>query len=196
MTSTTSTGAVTRVMLRNVRLAFPALFEPRVDADTGRKSYGCALILPPDHPQIAEIEAAMEAAGKAKWADKWPITKKALEKQDRMALHDGDIKAKYDGYAGNLYINANSNENTPPTVVDQLRQPLGRSSGKPYAGCYVNASIEFWAQKDHPKGGSRINAQLRGIQFYKDGDSFSAGRPADADEFDEVTDGNDAGDFA
>lgn len=186
----------TRVLLKNVRLAFPALFEPRVDPDTGRKSYGCALILPPDHPQIAEINAAMDAAGAGKWADKWPMTKKALEKQDRMALHDGDIKAKYDGYAGNLFINANSNENSPPTVVDQLRQPLGRASGKPYAGCYVNASLEFWAQKDHPKGGSRINAQLRGVQFLRDGDSFSAGRPADADEFEEVSEGADAADFA
>lgn len=190
------TATTTRVLLKNVRLAFPALFEPKTDADTGRKSFGAALILPTDHPQIAEIEAAMNAAGAAKWADKWAITKKGLEKQDRMALHDGDIKAKYDGYAGNLFINANSNENTPPTVVDQARNPLTKSSGKPYPGCYVNASIEFWAQKDHPKGGSRINAQLRGIQFYKDGDSFSAGRPADADEFDEVTEGADAEDFA
>jgi hypothetical protein len=183
-------------MLRNVRLAFPALFEPRVDADTGRKSYGCALILPIDHPQIEEINKAMDLAGQGKWADKWPATKKGLEKQDRMALHDGDIKAKFDGYAGNLFINANSNESTPPTVVDQSRNPLKRASGKPYPGCYVNASIEFWAQKDHPKGGSRINAQLRGIQFLRDGDSFSAGRPADADEFEEVTDGAGAEDFA
>jgi hypothetical protein len=116
--------------------------------------------------------------------------------QAELALHDGDIKAKYDGYAGNLFINANSNESSPPTVVDQARNPLTKASGKPYPGCYVNASIEFWPQKDHPKGGSRINAQLRGIQFYKDGDSFSAGRPADADEFDDVAEGADAEDFA
>ena len=192
----TNTSSPTRVVLKNVRLAFPNLFEPRTDADTGRKSFGAALILPTDHPQIAEIEAAMNAAGAAKWGDKWAITKKGLEKQDRMALHDGDIKAKYDGYAGNMFINANSNENTPPTVVDQARNPLTKSSGKPYPGCYVNASIDFWAQKDHPKGGSRINAQLRGLQFYADGDSFSAGRPADADEFEDVSEGAGADDFA
>lgn len=179
-----------------VRLAFPALYEPKTDPDTGRKSFGAALIIGQDHPQIAEINRCMDAVGAAKWADKWGITKKGLEKQDRMALHDGDTKAKYDGYEGNLFVNANSNESAPPTVVDQLRQPLGAKSGKPYAGCYVNASIEFWAQKDHPKGGSRINAQLRGVQFVVDGDSFSAGRPADVDEFSEVTEGADASDFA
>jgi hypothetical protein len=192
----TTTAAPTRLMIKNVRLAFPNLFEPRIDQDTGRKSYGASLILPTDHPQIAEIQKAMDAAGQGKWLDKWAVTKKGLEKQDRMALHDGDTKAKYDGFEGNLFINANSNENAAPTVVDQARNPLSKSSGKPYAGCFVNASIEFWAQKDHPKGGSRINAQLRGIQFYKDGDSFSAGRPADADEFDEVTEGAGADDFA
>jgi hypothetical protein len=192
----TTTATPTRLLIKNVRLAFPNLFEPRVDQDTGRKSYGCSLILPTDHPQLAEIQKAMDAAGQAKWLDKWAVTKKGLEKQDRMALHDGDTKAKYDGFEGNLFISANCNENAAPTVVDQARNPLSKSSGKPYAGCFVNASIEFWAQKDHPKGGSRINAQLRGVQFYKDGDSFSAGRPADADEFDEVTEGADAEDFA
>ena len=185
----------TRILLKNVRLAFPNLFLPRVDADSGRKSYGCALIFPTDHPQIAEINAAMEEAGKAKWADKWPAQKKLLEKQDRLAVHDGDLKAKFDGYEGNLFINTNSNENAQPTIVGPDRAPLGPGSGKPYAGCYVNASIEMWAQKDHPKGGSRINAQLRGIQFVRDGDAFSAGRPADADEFD-VVEGAEASDFA
>ncbi len=179
-----------------VRLAFPALFEPKTDPDSGRKSFGAAFIISPNHPQLAEIEAAMDAVGASKWHDKWAITKKGLEKQDRMALHDGDIKSKYDGYAGNMFINANSNENTPPTVIDRDRAPLSAKSGRPYPGCYVNASVEFWPQKDHPKGGSRINAQLRGVQFVVDGDSFSAGRPADADEFEEVTEGAGADDFA
>jgi hypothetical protein len=33
------------------------------------------------------------------------------------------------------------------------------------------------------------------VQFVRDGDAFSAGRPADADEFD-VVEGADANDFA
>lgn len=189
---TTETNPKTRLMLRNVRLAFPHLFEPQV-SDTGTKTFGVALLLPTDHPQIKAIRDCMEEAGKGKWGDKWPAQKKALEKQDRMALHDGDIKAKYDGYEGNLFINANAKAR--PLVIDQNKVPLTEDDGKPYAGCYVNASLEFWAQKDHPKGGSRINASLRGVQFLRDGDAFSAGRPADADEF-EAVEGGDADDFA
>lgn len=185
----------TRVMLKNVRIAFPQLFEPKAD-DSGRLKYGCAVILPTDHPQIAEIQRAMDAAGTAKWGDKWPATKKLLEKQDRLALHDGDLKAKYDGYEGNLYVNATAQENARPTVLDQNKSPLTSRDGKIYAGCYVNISLDFWPQKDHPKGGSRINAQLRGVQFVRDGEAFAAGRPADADEFDSVEETAGADDFA
>lgn len=192
---TTAAKPIGRILLKNVRLAFPNLFESKAD-DNGVLKYSAAFILPVDHPQIAEIQAAMDAVGAAKWGDKWAVTKKGLDKQDRLALHDGDIKAKYDGYAGNFFINANAQENAAPTVIDRDRAPLSARSGRPYAGCFVNASLEFWAQKDHPKGGSRVNAQLRGVQFYGDGDSFSAGRPADADEFEEVTEGADADDFA
>jgi hypothetical protein len=34
------------------------------------------------------------------------------------------------------------------------------------------------------------------VQFLRDGDAFAAGRPADSDEFDEVTEGADAAEFA
>lgn len=191
-TETKTPNPKTRLMLRNVRLAFPHLWEPQV-SDTGAKTFGAAFILPTDHPQIAAIQACMDEAGRAKWGDKWPAQKKALEKQDRMALHDGDIKAKYDGYEGNLFINANAKAR--PLVIDTDKSALTEDDGKPYAGCYVNASLEFWPQKDHPKGGSRINASLRGVQFLRDGDAFSASRPADADEF-EAVEGGDADDFA
>lgn len=194
MTTQATVTPIGRIMLRDVRLAFPNIFEPKAN-DSGVLTYSAALILPPDHPQIAEIQAKMDEAGKAKWLDKWPATKKLLEKQDRLALHDGDLKAKYDGYGGNLFINANAKDTQRPTVISQNRSPLTARDGVIYAGCYVNASLDFWAQKDHPKGGSRINAQLRGIQFLRDGDSFSAGRPADANEFDEI-EGSGAGDFA
>lgn len=192
---TDKTNSATRVLLKNVRLAFPQLFEPRIDPDSGRKSYGAAFLFSWDHPQLDEIHRAMDAAGRAKWGDKWPAQKKVLEKQDRLALHDGDIKAKYAGYEGHVYINASCGEGSPPTVVDRARNLISRSDGVIYAGCYVNASLDFWAQKDHPKGGSRINAQLRGVQFFKDGEAFSAGRPADANEFEDMSDGSDADDF-
>lgn len=183
-----------RILLKNVRLAFPNLFEPTTVAGEGKPRFSATLLIPADHPQIAEIEKAQEAVANAKWGQKAAAIVKGLTKQDKMALHDGDTKSKYDGFPGNFFISAAAQENAAPTVIDRDRTPLSARSGRPYAGCFVNASIEFWAQDNNY--GQRVNAQLRGIQFYADGDSFSAGRPADADEFEEVTSGADADDFA
>lgn len=177
-----------------VRLAFPKLWKAEQVQGQGDPKFGSSLIIGPDHPQIEELRKIEQAVAKDKWKDKAPGVLKVLDKQDRMALHDGDLKSQYDGYPGNFYLSANANESAPPTVVDQARNPLGPNSGKPYAGCYVNASIELWAQDN--KFGQRVNTTLRGVQFVADGDSFSAGRPADADEFEEVTEGADANDFA
>lgn len=191
MTDKTTIG---RILLKDARLAFPKLFEPEQIQGQGDPKFGASLIIAPDHPQVAAIKAAMQAVAKAKWGEKAAGVYNGLSKQDRLALHDGDTKTKYDGFPGNLFISATAQENSPPTVVDQARNPLGARSGKPYAGCFVNASLEFWAQDN--KFGQRINCTLRGVQFLRDGDAFSAGRPADADEFEEVTEGAGAEDFA
>jgi hypothetical protein len=54
-----------------------------------------------------------------------------------------------------------------------------------YAGCYVNAIITLWVQNN--SYGKRVNAQLDGVQFAKDGEPFGAGG-IDADEFDLLDD--------
>lgn len=54
----------------------------------------------------------------------------------------------------------------------------------------MNASIELWAQ-DNKQFGKRINAQLRGVQFLRDGDAFAAGSPASEDEFEDLGDQGD-----
>lgn len=172
-----------RLMILNARLAFPNLFEPRAGgADgTGKKKYGASLILPPNHPQIAEINAAIDAVGREKWGPKADAILKSLRATDKTALHDGDLKAQYGGFEGNLYISTRSDIKPSVRGVDpnQLLEP---DSGVVYAGCYVNASIELWAQ-DSSQWGKRINAQLRGVQFAGAGDAFAAGTSADAEEF-------------
>lgn len=191
MTAPTPIG---RILLKNVRLSFPALFEPTTVAGEGKPRYSAALLIGTDHPQLAEINQKIEAIAKDKWKDKGAAVLAGLRKTDKVALHDGDTKTQYDGFPGNWFISAASQENAPPTVIDRDRSPLSAKSGRPYAGCFVNASLEFWAQDN--QYGKRVNCTLRGIQFYADGDSFSAGRPADADEFDEVTEGAGADEFA
>lgn len=187
-----------RFMLRDVRLAFPQIWKATAPRGGGDLAFSASFILPPDHKQIIDpsqpnkkvttatyLETVIfKAVAEAKWGTKAPAILKALKSADKLALHNGDTKAEYEGYEGNLFVSSRSK--VRPTVFDQQRNELLESEGKPYSGCYVNASVEFWAQ-DNPDYGKRINAQLRGVQFLRDGDAFAGGgRPAEADEFDEI----------
>lgn len=192
MSNTTSPAG--RIMLKNVRLAFPNLFEPSTVAGEGEPRYSAALILSPDHPQIKEIQAKIKAVAVDKWKDKADAQLTALNKTGKVALHDGDEKPNYDGFPGNMFVSASAKQSARPTVINNDKTPLTERDGKIYAGCYVNVSLDFWAQDNGY--GKRINAQLRGVQFLRDGDAFSAGRPADSDEFEAVTEGADADDIA
>lgn len=180
-----------RISIEGARLAFPNLFVAKAGQDGGEPSFSAALIIPPNHPIIPKLKQLMGKVCKDKWGDKAQVIYVGLEKSDKLALHDGATKAQYAGYEGNLFINARSKQR--PTVVDRNKVPLSAEDGKPYAGCYVNALIELWAQ-DHKQYGKRINAQLRGIQFVRDGDAFSAGTSASEDEFSDL--GDQGGDLA
>ncbi len=173
-----------RILVRDVRLAFPNLWKASAPKGGGEAAFSASFILPKSHKQLAEIKSAMAALAKDKWGAKADAVLKALEANDKTALHDGDSKAEYEGFEGNLYISSRSK--IRPSVFDGSRNELNEADGKPYSGCYVNASIELWAQDN--SFGKRINAQLRGVQFLKDGDRFAGGgSAADADEFDEIS---------
>jgi len=180
-----------KIKLENVRLAFPALFEAKTVNGEGEPAFSASFLMPPNHPSVAALRAAFETMGKEKWGDKWPAVKKEIEAKDRYALHDGDTKSSYAGFEGNLFISARNA--VRPLVIDVDKSPLTAKDGKPYAGCYVNASVDLWCQDN--KYGKRINASLRGVQFVKHGDAFSGGGAASEDEFDELTTGATADDL-
>lgn len=192
------------IMLNNVRIAFcQSLHKPEQVNGEGQYRRGAVLLIAKDDPQVAALERVISEAIAAKWPDpkkRAPIEAE-LRKKDRIALRDGDDKAdKYDGFGGCMALSANGKGGDTPEeagavlLLDQAKQPLKPASGKPYAGCYVNASVEIWVQDN--QWGKRVNCTLRGVQFVRDGDAFGGGAPASSDEFEAVTDGAEAGDFA
>lgn len=180
-----------KLKLNNVRLAFPVLFEAKTVNGEGKPAFSACFLIDPADPQVKTINAAIEAVAKEKWGAKADALLTQMRKTDKVALHDGDAKATYDGFPGNLYVSARNA--TRPLVIDKDKSPLTEQDGKPYAGCYVNASVEFWAQDNNY--GKRINASLRGVQFLRDGDAFAGGGAASEDEFDELSEGAEAGDL-
>lgn len=176
------------VRLRDVRLAFPSVFKASSVGDSDDKRFSAVLIFEPGSENHKAMSEAVKKVSAEKWkgdADK--VLKSIIAKND-VCLRDGAEMSEYDGFEGMKFARASNK--TRPTVIDRDKSPLTEADGKPYAGCYVNAIIDVWAQDNN--FGKRINASLSGIQFKRDGDAFAGGRVATADDFDAETD-DDAG---
>lgn len=169
-----------KIQLNDVRLSFAnALFEPQQVQGQGEKKFSASFLFPANHPVVAQLKAAFQKLATEKWGAKAGETFAALKAGDKLCLHDGDAKPNYEGYKGNLFLNASNK--IKPLVIDGNKSPLDASSGKPYSGCYVNGVVELWVQDN--KFGKRINASLMGVQFLRDGARLSGGGVASADDF-------------
>ena len=166
-----------KIKLQNVRLSFPSLFRRAVFGGDETKYEGTFLLdKDAGTDKIAEIDAAIASLLKEKNKGK-PLA------PDKVCFKDGET-IDYDGYAGQMSIKASSAKR--PMVIGTDRSPLTEDDGKPYAGCYVNAVLELWFQDN--QFGKRINANLLGVQFVKDGAPFGDGVTASVDDFDELPD--------
>jgi hypothetical protein len=172
-----------KLKLFAVRLSFPQLFEAKTVNGEGKPAFSAAFLINPKNPQIAEINAAIAAVAAEKWGAKADSILKTIRAADKTCLHSGDLKSNYDGFEGMMYVSARNS--LQPSVVDRNKTPLSAQSGRPYAGCFVNAILELWAQDNNY--GKRVNATLMGVQFQDDGESFVGGGVADADDFDDLT---------
>jgi hypothetical protein len=172
-----------KIKLNNVRLSFPQLFEAKTVNGEGKPAFSAAFTLNPKDPQIKAINAAIDAVAAEKWGAKAEAVLKTIRAADKACLHSGDLKANYDGFEGMMYVSARNS--LRPLVLDSNRALLDADSGRPYAGCYVNVSLELWAQDNNY--GKRVNATLAGVQFYRDGESFAGGGIAGIEEFDDLT---------
>lgn len=172
-----------KVTLSNVRLSFPHLFEPAQVQGQGDAKFSASFIIPKDHPALAEISKAIVAAATEKWGVKATEALAQLKAAGKLPVRDGDGKASYAGYAGNLYANASSK--TRPLVINGDKSPLTAADGKMYSGAYVNAIVQAWAQDN--AYGKRVNFSLMGVQFVKDGERLAGGEVASADDFEAIT---------
>lgn len=179
-----------KIKLQNVRLSFAGLWkaEPFAPGDDP-KFKGTFLVPKDDAKQSKMVEAAILETAKAKWGAKAEgILKGIRGNTNKFCWQDGDTKT-YDGYEGMMALSAKNGKR--PLVIDRDRSPLTEADGKPYSGCYVNVSVEFFAYETKGNG---IAASLLGVQFVRDGDAFGGGGIASEDDFDELEDGADADD--
>ena len=180
-----------KIKLQNVRLSFPGLFKAEAFKPGDDPKYKATFLVEKGSEQYKAIEAAiLETVRAAKWGgkDAEKIIAGIRGNANKFCWQDGDTKP-YDGYEGMMALSAKNG--VRPLVIDRDRTPLAEEDGKPYAGCYVNASVEFFAYDNTGKG---VSASLGGVQFVRDGDAFAGGKAASEDDFDAL-DGADADDL-
>lgn len=173
------------ISLPNVRLSFPHLFVAHAMKDGNgneqEPKFSATFIMDVnEHGQLLDrIDAIIDRIALDEFKKKIGF---------KRCLRDGNEKSELDGYGDGKWFITASYKARPP-VVDRMRNPITEADGIIYAGCYVNATIRLWVQNNG--WGKRVNAQLRAVQFVKDGDSFGAGKVDPNEEFTEL--GEDAG---
>lgn len=189
-----------KVTLKDVRLGFPALFTAKAVNDGDKPKFSASFPIVLDSENAKALKRAMQQVAKEKWGEKWEGIYRAARDDKRLCYMErektssgGDV---FTGFEGHGYLNASSD--IRPTVVDRAYEGgkpkiLTEKDGRPYGGCYVHAIVDIWAQDN--KHGKRINAQLQGVQFYRDGDAFAGGVAASPDSFEDLGDGSDDGDL-
>ena len=168
---------MSKIILKNVRISFPSLFKKGSFNGEETKYEATFLLNKEEHADsIAEIKAQIADLVKVN-------LKGAKVPADKLCLRDGD-EVEYDGYAGSYSIKCSTKKR--PIVIDRDRSPLTEDDGKPYGGCYVNASIDLWVQNN--AYGKRVNSTLLAVQFAKDGEPFADGSTGDVNDFDMLDD--------
>ena len=169
-----------KIKMQGVRLSFPNLFNTSKfgGADTGKYEATFILDKKTHKAVIADIIKVIDALSKEELKSKVP--------SDKLCLKDGDEMGR-DEYQGMYTLKASTKKR--PLVIDRDQSPITESDNAVYAGCYVNAIVTLWAQNN--QYGKRINAQLDGVQFNRDGDPFGDGAVS-VNEFDAFADEDDA----
>jgi hypothetical protein len=170
-----------KIKLQNVRLSFESLFKAK-PFEEGAPKYSATFLLPKsDKKTKATIDKVVAQA---------VADAKIKVSADKMFIQDGDEvfeEKGYDGYKDHWALRSSNTEKFRPTVVNRDLSPLTEDDNVIYSGCYVNATITLWVL-NHKTYGKRVCANIKAVQFVKDGESFAGGRVDIDEEFQTLDD--------
>lgn len=181
-----------KVILKDVRIAFiDALWTPKQYQGAGPFRRSATFLVVPGSDNDKLLEAAIEKVAAEKFGKKAASVLAGVRgNSNKCCYMDGNTKADYDGFQGMKYLASHRKDaDGPVLVIDTNKAPLAEGAGRPYAGCYVNASVDIYAQDGQNTG---IRSGLIGVQFFRDGDSFGGASRSDGSEFEDLGTGADA----
>jgi hypothetical protein len=164
-----------------VRLSYPHIFRPG-ETLNGDMKYSASLIIPKNSETAKRAnKVVLDLMAK-------PETKQILGKTKPKyeLLRDGDEKED-PAYEGAYFINAKSNEDHPPKIMDKDRVEVA-DPNEVYAGCYVQAIISIYAYNKN--GSSGLGATLLGIRKIKDGEPLTGSVVTESDFDDSLLEGD------
>ncbi|MDC8457839.1 ssDNA-binding protein [Marinobacter sp. DS40M6] len=182
-----------KIQLKRVRLSFPTLHKADVPKgyDNAEPKFSANFLLDPKDPGhkalLKHIKAEMSGLIKKAWPAGKPPKFKPIDCFGKgEGFTNNTTKQPYEGYEGMYVVAANNKKR--PTLIDRDKTPLtpDEVEQRMYAGCYVDAFINFWIQDN--QFGEAIRCSLQAVRFREDGEEFGAGG-VDPDEFDDLDDG-------
>lgn len=171
-----------RIIIKEARASFPKLFK----ADSyggGVAKYSVDLLIPEGSESDKAIRAAISDIAAASGIKRhfYQPAQAAWDRGVAEGRKEGPLPAAMKGM---MVLKAASTKK--PVVVDQSKQPLAETDGRPYGGCYVNAVVDIGIARPKPGTGASfppcIKAYLGVVQFVKDGEPFGgSGTPFSLD---------------
>lgn len=206
-----------------VELGAPDYYQGKKQRENDKRRRSCTFICTPETqakidgeanwgPAKAVIDRAIQQMAAEEWKDKASLhLSNILPDPKGCCFQDGNRK-EYEGYQGNWVLTAHRTEDKGrPLVLDADKThlyghelpdgtwrmtdtPAAGKEGRIYSGCYVNGSVDLWAQNN--TAGKGIRADLLGVQFARDGDAFSGGKQGSVSDFEELAAGASADSLA
>lgn len=182
----------TKCLVKNVRLSYVNLIEPKENKNGGDPKYSVTLLVPKtDVATYSDLQKSLQAAYEKGVREKW---NNARPKLIHPLIYDGD-GVRNDGQAfgpeakGHWVLTASSK--TKPQVVGTADIMVGLPPQEIYSGMYAHVTINFYPfSTDGNKG---VGCGLGNVLKIADGEPLSGGASAASDFGDLV--GQAASDF-
>ncbi len=167
----------TKVKIKGARLSYAHVFKKH-SINNGEPKYSCQIIIDKDHPQMAEIEAAIANAARSKFEKL--VNGNKVSAKLKTPLRDGDDEDNTKVYENKYFFNSSNTQ--PPMTVGRKREQITEDDNIIYSGCYANVVINFFAFDSN--GNKGVAASLGGVQFVRDGEPLG-GNSVTVDDFDD-----------
>lgn len=196
----------TKVRLQDVRIAFVDTLvgdAKEYEPGDGKFRHSATFLVTPDSENHKALETAFRLEASTVWLKKADVILESIRTNaQKFCYQKGDLK-DYDGFEGMMSLAGHRKaKEGRPLLLDSVgwtdpedgkfkpKRLVGSDGkffpgkeGRIYAGCYVNATVEIYAQAGVNAG---MRCGLLGVQFNREGDSFGGASRAKEGDFEVI----------